>query len=98
MMITKTANGTELIIAIEGRVDTRTVPHLEKEIKESISGVTKLVFDFTEVKYISSAGLRVLLSVHKTMNKQGEMTIIGCKEEIIEIFEITGFIDILNIK
>ena len=98
MMITKTANGTELIIAIEGRVDTSTAPQLEKEIKDSIGSVTKLVFDFAKVEYISSAGLRVLLSAQKVMNKQGEMIIANCSEGIMEIFEITGFIDILNIK
>lgn len=98
MTVTKTTKGTELNIAIEGRVDTTTAPQLETEIKESIDGVAKLVFDFTKVKYISSAGLRVLLSAQKIMNKQGEMIVTNCGEDINEIFEVTGFTDILTIK
>lgn len=98
MTVTKSENGTELMIAIEGRVDTSTAPQLEKEIKDSIGSVTKLVFDFAKVEYISSAGLRVLLSAQKVMNKQGEMIIANCSEGIMEIFEITGFTDILTIE
>lgn len=98
MTVTKTKKGTELVIAIEGRVDTTTSPQLETEIKDSIDGIAKLVFDFTKVEYISSAGLRVLLSAQKTMNKQGEMCVTNCSEDIMEIFEVTGFTDILTIK
>ncbi|WP_295157516.1 STAS domain-containing protein [uncultured Ruminococcus sp.] len=98
MTVTKTKNGTELILAIEGRVDTTTALTLEKEIKDSIGGVAKLVFDFAKVEYISSAGLRVLLTAQKTMNKQGEMLIKNCSADIIEIFEVTGFDNILTIK
>ena len=98
MTVTKTKNGTELILAIEGRVDTTTALTLEKEIKDSISGVAKLVFDFAKVEYISSAGMRVLLTAQKTMNKQGEMLIKNCSADIIEIFEVTGFDNILTIK
>ena len=96
--VTKTKKGTELVIAIEGRVDTTTAPQLETEIKESIDGITKLVFDFGKVEYISSAGLRVLLSAQKIMNKQGEMVVTNCSDDILEIFEVTGFTDILTIK
>ena len=98
MTVTKTKKGTELVIAIEGRVDTTTSPQLETEIKDSIDGITKLVFDFAKVEYISSAGLRVLLSAQKTMNKQGEMVVTNCSDDILEIFEVTGFTDILTIK
>ena len=75
MEITKTLNGTELDIVIAGRLDTVTAPELEKEINENIVGVTKLVFDFEPLEYLSSAGLRILLSAQKIMNKQGEMII-----------------------
>ncbi|MCR5142757.1 MAG: STAS domain-containing protein [Ruminococcus sp.] len=98
MTVNKTINGTELVIAIEGRVDTTTSPQLEREINDSISGITKLVFDFSKVEYISSAGLRVLLTAQKTMNKQGEMSVSNCGEDIMEIFEVTGFTDILTIN
>ena len=98
MTVNKTIKGTELALAIEGRVDTTTAPQLETEIKESIDGITKLVFDFAKVEYISSAGLRVLLSAQKTMNKQGEMVVTNCSDDILEIFEVTGFTDILTIK
>ena len=97
MTITKKGGGSELTIALEGRLDTTTAPDLEKEVQESLDGVTSLVFDLTALEYISSAGLRVLLSAQKIMNKQGEMKITGANEAIMEVFEVTGFIDILNI-
>ena len=80
MTINKTLNGTELTVALEGRLDTTTAPTLEAELKESIEGVTSLVFDFSKLEYISSAGLRVLLSAQKIMNKQGSMTIRNANE------------------
>ena len=98
MTIEKTANGTELTMSIVGRLDTTTAPQLEAELKESYAGVTKLVFDFAELAYLSSAGLRVLLQAQKTMNKQGEMVIKNVNETINDIFEVTGFIDILTIE
>ena len=98
MTVTKTKKGTELTIAIEGRVDTTTAPELEKVIKDSTDGTTKLVFDFAKVEYISSAGLRVLLLAQKIMNKQGGMIVTNCSEDISEIFEVTGFTDILTIN
>ena len=96
--INKTANADALTVALEGRLDTTTAPELEKELKASLEGVTELVLDMTALDYISSAGLRVLLSAQKAMNKQGEMTVTGVSETIMEIFEVTGFSDILTIK
>lgn len=98
MVINKTINDTDMTIALVGRLDTTTAPELETSIKESISGITSLAFDFAELAYISSAGLRVLLSTQKTMNKQGIMVIRNVNETIMEIFEVTGFIDILTIE
>lgn len=98
MTIEKNLNGTELVIALTGRLDTTTAPELDAEIKQSIAGIDKLVLDFTALEYLSSAGLRVLLSAQKTMNKQGEMIIKNVNETIYEIFEVTGFIDVLTIE
>ena len=98
MTIEKNLNGTELTVTIVGRLDTTTAPDLEASLKESFEGVTKLILDFAELEYLSSAGLRVLLAAQKTMNKQGEMIIKNVNETINEIFEVTGFIDILTIE
>lgn len=98
MTINKTVNGDQLTIALEGRLDTTTAPQLDDELKTAMNGITKLEFDFSKLEYISSAGLRVLLSAQKTMNKQGSMVIKNVNEEIGEIFEVTGFVDILTIE
>ncbi len=98
MNINKTINGSELIIALDGRLDTVTAPELEAELNQSIGGVEKLVFDFAFLDYLSSAGLRVLLSAQKIMNKQGEMIVKNVNETISEIFEVTGFCDVLTIE
>ena len=98
MNIIKKQDGTTLTVALEGRLDTVTSPQLEDELRTAVNGVTELVFDFAGLEYISSAGLRVLLSAQKVMNKQGKMTIRNVKPEIMEIFEVTGFVDILNIE
>ena len=98
MIIEKKLNGTELTIAIAGRLDTTTAPELDAEFKQSSAGVEKLILDFAKLEYLSSAGLRVLLSEQKLMNKQGEMIIKNVNETINEIFEVTGFIDILTIE
>ena len=98
MTIHKTTNGTELTLALEGRLDTLTAPELEAELKSSVSGVTALTFDFSQLEYISSAGLRVLLSAQKTMNRQGSMKLVHVREVIMEIFEVTGFTEILTIE
>ncbi len=98
MTINKTQNGNELTIALEGRLDTTTSPELEAELKDSLDGVTALTFDFSKLEYISSAGLRVLLSAQKIMNRQGAMKLTHVGEVIMEIFEVTGFTDILTIE
>ena len=97
MTIEKTLNGTELNVTIVGRLDTTTAPQLEAEFKQSIDGIKKLILDFAGLEYLSSAGLRVLLAAQKVMNKQGEMIIKNVNETINEIFEVTGFIDILTV-
>ena len=98
MTIEKKLNGTELVISVAGRLDTTTAPELEAKIKQSIGGVETLVLDFTALEYLSSAGLRVLLSAQKVMNKQGEMIIKNINDTVREIFEVTGFIDVLTIE
>ncbi len=98
MTINKSLNGKDLTIALEGRLDTTTAPLLDDELKTALGGVEKLEFDFTKLEYISSAGLRVLLSAQKVMNKQGSMVIRNVNDEINEIFEVTGFVDILTIE
>lgn len=87
-----------LILRISGRVDTKTAPQLEEVISNSLDGVKLLIMDFEEVEYISSAGLRVLLIAQKTMNKQGDMKVNNVNTDIMEIFEVTGFSDILTIE
>ena len=96
--IIKNLDHKTLTIALEGRLDTTTAPQLETELKRDIADVTLLIMDFAKLDYISSAGLRVLLSTQKIMNKQGEMKIIHVSDVINEIFEVTGFSDILNIE
>ncbi len=98
MTITKTAEGSKLSLVLEGRLDTNTAPLLETELKRSVSGITELVLDFSALEYISSAGLRVLLSAQKVMNRQGTMVIQGVNSTVMEVFEITGFVDILTIQ
>lgn len=87
-----------LTILLGGRLDTLTAPELESELKSGLDGVKELVFDMEKLDYISSAGLRVLLSAQKVMNKQGSMKLIHVKPEVNEIFEVTGFVDILTIE
>lgn len=98
MTIEKKENGKELTLTLSGRLDTTTAPLLEAELKNSISDAEKLVLDFSTLEYLSSAGLRVLLAAQKVMNKQGEMVIQNVNETIAEIFEVTGFSDILTIE
>lgn len=97
MTISKNSNGGELTVALEGRLDTATAPSLEAELG-TLEGVTSLIFDFEKLEYISSAGLRVLLASQKVMNKQGTMVINNANESIKEVFDITGFSDILTIN
>lgn len=98
MNITKTLEDKKLTISIDGRLDTSTAPELDEELKASLDGVEELVMDFTGMEYISSAGLRVLLSAQKVMNTQGEMIVTGANDTVMEIFDITGFTDILTIR
>ena len=98
MTINKVRIDSELTLVIDGRLETTTAPELESVVKSELAGVTSLIFDFKKLEYISSAGLRVLLSAQKVMNAQGEMKIRGANEIVTEIFEITGFSDILTIE
>ena len=98
MTIEKKINGSELTVTLTGRMDTATAPQLENELKENLPGVEHLVLDFAGLEYLSSAGLRVLLGAQKQMNKQGDMVVRNVNEAISEIFDITGFADILTIE
>lgn len=99
MKIEKQQTGKELHVKIIGRLDTMTSPQLEKELSECLGGVEKLVFDFVDLQYVSSAGLRVLLSTQKRMKSQrGDMVIQNVNDDVMEVFEITGFVDILTIE
>ena len=98
MKIEKKLNEKTLVIEPEGRLDTTTAPQLEAELKNSLDGVTELVFDLGALEYISSAGLRVLLSAYKTMRGQGSMKITNANELVKEVFEVTGFSDFLPIE
>lgn len=98
MNIKKTRNDAELIIAVSGSLDSTTAPTLEKEVDNSLNGVASLIFDFKDLDYISSAGLRILIRCHKIMTKEGSMVVRNANEEIMDIFEVTGFVDVLNIE
>jgi len=98
MTISKTLEGSTLTLALEGRLDTTTSPDLEEALGTSLDGVTQLVFDFTRLDYLSSAGLRVLLSAQKRMNKQGSMKLVHVNDAVKEVFDITGFADFLTIE
>ncbi len=98
MTITKNLNGKALEIALEGRLDTMTAPELEKELNRSLDGVKSLVLDFSKLDYISSAGLRVLLSEHKIMSARDGMKVKNVNEIVQEVLEVTGFADILTIE
>ena len=98
MTITKNMNGTTLEIALEGRLDTMTAPELDAELNKDMPGADSLVLDFSKLDYISSAGLRVLLATHKVMSKKGGLKITNVNEIVQEVFEVTGFADILTIE
>ncbi len=98
MTIKKTKEGSSLIVTVEGRLDTTTSPELSKELDNFLDNINKLIFDFPKLEYISSSGLRVLLSAQKAMRSRGSMTVKNVPEMIMEIFEITGFTDILTIE
>ena len=96
--IKKTIENGKAVLMPEGRLDTVTAPEMEKTVNEILPELRELVMDFKDLEYISSAGLRVLLSAQKAMNKQGKMTVCNVNETITEIFDVTGFSDILNIE
>lgn len=98
MEVTKTRQGDALTVVIAGRINTTTAPDLERAISGSLDGVTDLVLDFADVEYISSAGLRVILSTQKVMRRQGKMVVRNVKPEVLEVFEITGFLDFLTVE
>ena len=98
MTINKEADGEKLVISIIGRLDTTTAPQLEAEVRGGLDGVTNLEFDMKGLEYVSSAGLRVLLAAQKIMNKQGDMVVKNANDEIKEIFEVTGFDEILTVE
>lgn len=98
LTITENRRETELTVALAGRLDTTTSPELEQKLRENLPGVTELVLDLADLEYISSAGLRVLLGAQKIMMKQGSMKLTHVNETVMEIFEVTGFVDILTIE
>jgi len=98
MIINKKKDGSALVIALEGRLDTTTAPELEAELKTCLDGITDLTLDMTNLDYISSAGLRVLLTAHKAMMKQGQMKVTNASDIVKEVFDVTGFSDILTIE
>ena len=97
MTIQKTQNGGDLMLALEGRLDTVTSPELEKELKADLGSAESVTLDFANLQYISSAGLRVLLSAHKLMAGKGGLKVINVNDIVREVFDVTGFSDILNI-
>ena len=98
MTIQKTMNGTDMIIALSGRLDTTTAPELEREVKENLSGATALTIDCADLEYISSAGLRVFLTANKIMRGKGGVKVTHVNDSVMEVFEVTGFVDILTIE
>ena len=98
MTIEKKINQDELTLIVSGRLDTQTAPELEAELDASLSGLKELTFDMTNLEYVSSAGLRVILKAQKAMNAQGSMKLTGVNDSIMEVFDITGFLDILTIE
>ena len=98
MKINLNENGGCLVVALEGRLDTGSAPQLEGVLKEKLKGVSELVMDFADLAYISSAGLRVLLAAMKVMKKQGSMVVRNVNDMVMDVFEVTGFADMLTIE
>ena len=98
LQIEKKKDNEKLTMTLEGRLDTNTAPELEEALSNVDDDVTELVFDLEKLDYISSAGLRVLLSAQKMMNEKGVMKVINASDDVLEIFEVTGFSDILTIE
>ena len=98
MTIEKKINNEAVTLIVSGRLDTQTAPELENELDSILSGLKELTFDMTNLEYVSSAGLRVILKAQKAMNAQGSMKLTGVNDSIMEVFDITGFLDILTIE
>ena len=98
MEIEKIYEGTKLTVSLKGRLDTESAPRLDAELAASLGGITELVMDMTELTYVSSAGLRTLLSAQRKMNRQGRMVLRGVRESIRDVFRITGFLDLLTLE
>ena len=98
MTIDKKLNGSSATLVVAGRLDTQTAPELEKELDSIFAGLKELTLDMTKLEYVSSAGLRVILKAQKIMNSQGTMKLTGVNDSIMEVFDITGFLDILTIE
>ena len=98
MTIEKKTNGEAVTLIVSGRLDTQTAPELENELDNILTGIKELIFDMTNLEYVSSAGLRVILKAQKVMNTQGSMKLTGVNDSIMEVFDITGFLDILTIE
>ena len=98
MTIEKVLNGISVKLIVAGRLDTQTAPELEKTIDDVVSNAKELIFDMNALEYISSAGLRVILKAQKIMNTKGSMKLIGVNDSIMDVFDITGFLDILTIE
>ena len=98
MTIEKKINGEALTLIVSGRLDTQTAPELEKELDSVLADIKELTFEFANLEYVSSAGLRVILKAQKAMNAQGSMKLTGVNDSIMEVFDITGFLDILTIE
>ena len=98
MTIEKKINNESATLIVSGRLDTQTAPELEKEIDSVLADIKELTFDFANLEYVSSAGLRVILKAQKAMNAQGSMKLTGVNDSIMEVFDITGFLDILTIE
>ena len=98
MTIEKKINGEAAELIVSGRLDTQTAPEFEKELDSVLADIKELTFDFANLEYVSSAGLRVILKAQKAMNAQGSMKLTGVNDSIMEVFDITGFLDILTIE
>ena len=98
MKVTLDKNGSTLKVSVSGRLDTTTAPELEKTLGSQLEGIESLTLDFGDLAYISSAGLRVLLALQKTMNRQGQMAVTHVNDNIMEVFDVTGFVDVLTIR
>lgn len=98
MEVKKTIEGAKMTVEVSGRLNTGTAPQLEDALLTSLDGITELVLDFAGLEYISSAGLRIVMSAQKVMNRQGSMVVCNVRPEILEVFEMTGFVDFLTIQ